>query len=293
MLAYLFIVNPVAGKNKGKKVIPIIEKIMKKEQLLYEIILTTKIGEAEEIAAEAVGKDFSTIVAVGGDGTIHEVLNGMAGSDKILGIIPAGTGNDLGRTLNLPKKTEAALEMILKGKTKEIDLGRMRDKYFINFASIGLDAVIASEANSIKKYFSGRFAYVVAALKGITTFKSNKLQFIIDDKKFYCDVLMITLCNGIYYGGGMKVAPKADLQDGYFDICVIKNINKLKLLLLFPTIFWGKHTGYKEVDFYKGKKVQIFAEKPLQINADGEITDVESLEFEVAKQKLKVIVNNP
>lgn len=290
-MSYLFIVNPVAGKNKGARVLPLIERVMKKKELPYEIIKTTKIGEAKEIVQEAMNKHYSTIVAVGGDGTIHEVLNGMVGSNKVLGIIPAGTGNDLSRTLNLSQNPDIALEFILKGKTKKIDLGKTKEKYFINFASVGLDAAIASEANYIKKYISSKIAYIIAALKEISTFKSRKLKFIIDDKNVSEKVMMITICNGIYYGGGMKVAPTADLEDGYFDVCVIKDMNRLKLLILFPTIYLGKHLNYKEVEFYRAKKVKIISDYQLQVNADGELVDDEVLEFEVLQQQLEVIVN--
>lgn len=290
-LSYLFIVNPVAGKNKGAKVLLLIERVMKRKKIPHKIIQTTEIGEAQRIAKEAVNKEFSTIVAVGGDGTIHEVLNGIVGSNKILGIIPAGTGNDLSRTLNLPHNPELALELILQGKTKAIDLGKANGKYFINFASIGLDAVIASEANYIKKYISGKIAYILAAIKGINLFKSREIKFIIDDKKISEKVMMITVCNGIYYGGGMMIAPKAMLEDGYFDVCVIKKMNKLKLLALFPTIYLGKHVNYKEVEFYRAKKVKIISEDHLQVNADGELIHDKALEFEVLQQRLEIIIN--
>ncbi|SET71951.1 lipid kinase, YegS/Rv2252/BmrU family [Natronincola peptidivorans] len=289
-MSYLFIINPIAGKNKGAKILPIIKEVLDKRKVAYELIETTKAGEAEKIAKEAVSKKHAVIVAVGGDGTIHEVLNGMIGSNKALGIIPAGTGNDLSRTLKLPENPESALELILEGKTKKIDLGKIGEKHFINFASVGLDAVIASEANNIKRWIAGKGAYILAALKGISTFKSRKVQFVIDDKIMLEEVMMITVCNGVFYGGGMKVAPEADLEDGLFDVYVIKAMNKLKLLLLFPTIYMGKHVKYQEVSFYRAKTVTIFSDKQIQINADGEIIENKPLVFEILHRSLEIII---
>lgn len=290
-MSYLFVVNPVAGKNKGAKVLPLIKSVMKEKSIPHEIIETTEIGEARRIAKEGITKDFSTIVAVGGDGTIHEVLNGMVGSNKILGIIPAGTGNDFSKSLKLPQNPHRALEVILYGKTKLVDLGKTNGIHFVNFASVGLDAAIASEANRIKKQIPGKLSYIIAAIKEITSFKSREMQFVIDGKNISEKIMMITMCNGIYYGGGMKVAPNALLEDGYFDVCVIKDMNKLKLLVLFPTIYLGKHLGYKEVSFYRAKKVEIISKHQLQVNADGELIYNKTLKFEISQQKLEVIVD--
>lgn len=291
-MSYLFIVNPVAGKNKGAKAVPFIHKIMEEKGVAYKIIQTTKKGDAKGIATEAVNQGYSTIVAVGGDGTVQEVLNGIVGSSATLGIIPSGTGNDFSRALHLPEDLHEALEIIFQGKTQKIDLGKTNGLYFMNFASVGLDAAIAFEANRIKEYVSSKLAYVMAAIKEIATFQSRKIEFLIDNQKMSADVMMITVCNGNYYGGGMKVAPKASLKDGFFDVYVIKKINKLKLLFLFPTIFSGKHVKYKEVSFYRAKKVKITSENQLKVNADGELINSNSLEFEILQQQLEVITNS-
>jgi len=141
VLSYLFIVNPVAGKANGNKIIPIIKEIMENYNCTYEIKTTEKIGDAKLFAEEAKIKNFSTIISVGGDGTLHEVVNGMVGGPQKLGIIPAGTGNDFARALNIPVNLREAIEILVKQKSILIDLGKLNEKYFINFFSIILKSL--------------------------------------------------------------------------------------------------------------------------------------------------------
>lgn len=256
----------------------------------YEIKVTEKVGDAKLFAKEAKNKGFSTIVSVGGDGTLHEVVNGMVGGNQKLGVIPSGTGNDLARSLNLPFDLRESIEILVKEKTTLIDLGHIKGEYFINFSSVGLDALIAQEANKIKKYFSSTYSYILGIVKGLTKFKSMDVDLIIDGKKYREKIMFITVCNGSYYGGGMKIAPQAKISDGEFDICVVRHIPKLKLLLLFPTIFKGNHIRYKEVKMYRGKEVEVFSKKDIAINADGEIVDNRPIKFEMLHNQLEVII---
>ncbi|MDI9475553.1 MAG: diacylglycerol kinase family lipid kinase [Bacillota bacterium] len=289
-MSYLFIVNPIAGKGKAKRTIPIIKEIMENSKHSYQIKITEKVGDGQLFAEEAKVKDFHTIVSVGGDGTLHEVVNGMAGGIQRLGIIPAGTGNDFARSLNIPSDAEDAMEVLIQGKAVSIDLGRLDDKYFINFCSVGLDALIAEEANKIKRYFSSTYSYVIGVIKALGKFKSLKVELMIDDKKYDEEVMLVAVCNGAYYGGGMKIAPQAEVSDGQFDICVVSKMPKLRLLLLFPTIFKGKHIKYDEVKIYRGKSVQVFSGENMHVNADGDIVDSRPVRFEILHNKMEVIV---
>lgn len=291
-MSYLFIVNPVAGKTKAKNTISIIKYIMDQNKKQYEILTTTKRGDAREFAQEAIQKDFSTIVAVGGDGTINEVLNGMAGSKKILGIIPAGTGNDFARSLDLPEDPKESLNIILQGNIKEVDFGKINGKHFINIASIGLDAHIADEANKIKNKVPSTYAYILALLKGIISFKSYSIDVIIEKEKLNLDVMLVAICNGNYYGGGMKIAPNAAYEDGYFDICIIERMSKLKVLFLFPTIFKGNHVKIKGVKILRAKEIEIQSKKTIKINTDGEIAVHKPLKFKIIEKGLKILTKN-
>lgn len=256
----------------------------------YEIKVTQKIGDAELIAKKAQTADFFTIVSVGGDGTLHEVVNGMIGGRQKLGIVPAGTGNDFARSLSIPFNIRGAIENLVHGKAAPIDLGSLNDRYFVNFCSVGLDALIAEEANKIKRYFSGNYSYIMGVVKALGKFKSLNVELIIDDIKYNEEIMLVAVCNGAYYGGGMNIAPQAKVSDGQFDICVVRKMSKLKLLCLFPTIFKGKHIKYDEVKIYRGKNIQIFSKEDMHVNADGDIVNSRPVKFEMVHNKMELIV---
>ncbi len=265
---------------------------MEKNNCSYQIKVTRKAGDGRLFAKEAItDNNFTTIVSVGGDGTLHEVVNGMIGGTQRLGIIPAGTGNDFSRSLNIPFDVEDAIKTLINGKVTSIDLGRLEDRHFVNFSSVGLDALIVEEANKIKKYFSSTYSYVIGVVKALGKFKSIKVELIIDNKKYNSEIMLVAVCNGAYYGGGMNIAPCAKVSDGQFDICVVKKMSKLKLLFLFPTIFKGKHIKYDEVELYRGKNVQIFSGEKIYMSADGETIDSRTIKFEMMHNKLEVITS--
>ena len=291
-MSYLFIVNPIAGKGRARKVIPIIKEVMEDNNCNYQIRVTEKAGDGQIFAEKAKSENtFTTIVSVGGDGTLHEIINGMIGGTQKLGIIPAGTGNDFSRSLDIPLNIKDAVETLVNGKIISIDLGKLSDRYFINFSSIGLDALIAEEANKIKRYFSSTYSYIIGVVKALGKFKSIKAELIIDNKKYSSEIMLVAVCNGAYYGGGMNIAPQAQVSDGQFDICVVKKMPKLKLLFLFPTIFKGKHIKYDEIELYRGKSVQIFSEGEIYMSADGEAIDNKIAKFEIMHNELKVITS--
>ncbi|KAB3531881.1 diacylglycerol kinase family lipid kinase [Alkaliphilus pronyensis] len=288
---YLFIVNPVSGNGKGRKMVDKIHKAMAKTKKVYRLELTKGKGYAKRLALAATE---DVVVAVGGDGTINEVVNGIIKSDKVLGVVPSGTGNDFIRNLDIPKEPEKALERILNGEEIAINVGKAFEHYFVNIASVGLDAEIANEANRLKKFFNGTTAYVVAFIKALLSFNSISISIKNGKGSFKQETTLMALCNGKSYGGGMKIAPLADMGDDLLDICIVKKINKLKLLLVFPTIFTGKHTKFKEVQIIKEPYISLRIEDPVIINLDGEIypitkEDFEVLEFKISKFKLKVL----
>lgn len=285
----VFIINPEAGKGKGKKLIPIIHEIIKEKNIDYQIKETSKKGDATVLAREAIKENAKKVIAVGGDGTINEVINGLITCNIDFGIIPAGSGNDVAKLLKLPKKTEDALELAIDGKSKMIDLGRVYNRYFINIASIGLDAEIAAWTKVSKKVFSGKWAYIASILRNICTYRSIPLEIIIDGKEIKKDILLSAVGNGKYYGGGLKILPKASMDDGYFDICIVSNIPKWKLFFVFPSLFKGNHGKYNFVEFTRAKKVEIKTKENVKINLDGEIEEGNNFEFEIVPKALNII----
>lgn len=287
----LFIINPVAGGGKAKGLISLIKAKMKKYKIEYSIKLTTKPKEAITIAEDSVD-DYNITVAVGGDGTINEVARGLVNKGKgVLGIIPGGTGNDMAKSLGISIDPVEALEHLCNGGKNSIDIGDVNNLTFFNIASIGFDGEVLRNTITIKKIIKSRFAYGISVIYSLFSFKKKKIQINIDGKIIDEDVILVAVGNGKYYGGGMKILPEAKVDDGYFDICVISKIGKIKLLFLFPSIFKGKHIKYtKYVKTYKGKNIKITARDGVYLNMDGEINPkVKDIEFKLKNEKLNVI----
>ena len=286
----LFIVNPVAGKGKSLEYAVYIEKVLKEKGIDYVLKFTSQKGEAERIAREAAYGGYKKIVAVGGDGTVYEVVNGLIGGNAVLGVIPSGTGNDFTKTMGISGRLEDALETVLQGEIVSIDCGKINNRYFVNVASVGLDAEIVKKTEEIKKYISGPTAYVAGVFRTLFEYKLQTVEVSIDDWTYNGKITLIAVGNGKYYGGGMKVVPSASVDDGYFTVCLIKPMSKLKMLRLFPTIFTGDHIKQPEVNILKGKRVKVSSQEPMMLNADGEIIGTTPVTFEIVENKIAVIV---
>lgn len=287
----LFIINPVAGGGKAKKLEPQINEYMKDIKLEYCIQMTRKPKDAIEMAKLGIKEGYNTIVAVGGDGTVNEVAIGiMELGHGTLGIIPSGTGNDLARTLEIPFDIKAALDVIIKGNRKKIDIGIVNNNLFLNIARIGLDSEVVKNTEKIKKRIRTRFAYLVGIINTLFSFKGKKVMLEIDDHLMDKDISLVAVGNGKYYGGGLKILPMAIAEDGYFHVIVVNKTPMLKLLFLFPSIFSGQHIRFKkDVEIFKAKKIRIITEDKTYLNVDGEIYDIEKETlFTINDEKLPV-----
>lgn len=290
MRKYLFIVNPIAGKGKSMELIPKIKESFDRDEIDYDIRITEDRGHGEAIAKEAVDKGYTHIISVGGDGTAYEIINGIGSGNAILGILPSGTGNDFARMVKTPKDYDEILKCFKVSKTKRIDVGKVNNRYFLNYSSAGIDAEIVKETEGIKKYISGPSAYILGVFKTLIKYKNKEVEILIDGKKIRRNIELIAVGNGKYYGGGMKINPTADFEDGLLDICIVSKMNKLKFALLFSTVFKGKHTKFKEVEILRGKEVKIYGDDSLLLNADGDMIGNIPAEIEVQKESVEVIV---
>ena len=289
----LFIVNPIAGGGKAKSLISLIEDQMKKNNINFKIVITERESQATEIAEENAD-NYKLIVAVGGDGTVNEVAKGIINKRQgILGIIPGGTGNDMARSLGIPLNPKEALKLILKGNKKEIDIGRVNSYDFLNISSAGFDAEVVINNEKIKKRFKSHISYAISVVYTLFTYKNKNVTIKINGKTFNEKILLLAVGNGKYYGGGMKILPMPQIDDGYLDICLISNISKLLSLYLFPTIFNGHHIKYKKyVKIYKAKSVTITSKEEFLLNIDGDVIETKEASFSLSDKKLNIIVKD-
>ena len=275
---YSFIVNKVSGNGRAFKIWRRVETLLQEKKLNYLVRFTKTAKHATLLAKELASRgDIKAIVAVGGDGTIHEVINGLAGSNIPLGVIPAGSGNDFCRNLEIPLRCERALERILKHERKKIDIGRINDRYFGTVAGIGFDGKVADMINrsSYKKLFNfvrlGGVSYIAGVMNVLWTYKPIDVQLTIDQMPYHLtNVWMIAVANSRFYAGGMNICPEADYHDGLFDICVVQHLTKMELIRMFPTVFSGRHIHHPSVNMFRGKEMEVLTESPLMIHGDGE-----------------------
>lgn len=294
---HVFIINPAAGKGRAVQMIRHIESRFKDFVQSFEISITEAPGHAAKIAKEAVsGRGLVRIYSVGGDGTFNEIVNAVADYPNVeLGIIPCGSGNDIARYL-YPVIDPLKLIRVLPASTSTaIDLGKINDKYFANIASIGFDAEVVINSQYIKKFplVSGSMSYFLSVFYTLLKLKKYPLRITLDDKpSVENDYLLSIFANGTYYGGGIKAAPFAKMEDGVFDFCLIKSISRIKILKFFHYFKSGKHNHSKieELNFYKGKKAVIESAIPFPVNYDGELRIEKHVTIEILPKHIKVVI---
>lgn len=277
-MRYLFIANPVAGKGKTKKLINDIKKFLDNRKIDYELIQTYGPNTIKEIFSN-IGNQFDRVIVIGGDGTIHELINSETVFNKTLGVLPTGSGNDFALTLGLRKNLYRNLEIILDEKTLDIDIGyaevtefsgKKFSFLFANSLGIGFDAEVAALAKEIK-FIRGLFLYLLSVF--IVLFKYKFRTIKIEAQSFTTTepLFMISIGNGKTAGGGFKLTPLASPVDGQLDICIVKKITKLKVLQILPLAIIGKHITNPAVEYIKTREIFISSDSPIFLHADGEI----------------------
>lgn len=293
-MEHLFIVNPVAGKGKTLKIIPDIRGILENNSIPYRMEITRAPKHATEIAREYVMKHRNLrVYAVGGDGTLNEVLQGVAGSDASLGNVPSGTGNDFLKTFCSETDPLKILSGIIKAKPVPVDLCKMNDMYFLNIASAGFDADVVANAQHLKRFplIRGKIAYIGGILLSLIKMKNYEATFYLDGEKIHMpSILLSAFANGRYYGGGMKAVPSAVPDDGLLDICMIEGMGRLKIFLFFPRFIKGNHTNMKEVTVKRCRSFRMVCPSPVHVNADGELFMLKELNIDVIEKGINFLI---
>ncbi len=283
----LIILNPAANRGHVEHLRALIRSRLASQSAGY--VETTTSGEARERARQAAQEGREVIIA-GGDGSVHEVVNGILSSGQRvpLGIIPAGSGNDYAwNTLKLPHDPTEALERALHGQLVESDAGKVNDTFFANSCSLGLDADVAVAATRMKKIplMSGSRLYYSATLKQLLFGygRCPHFSFSVNDGTQTIDValnryVLLAVTNGPTYGAGFRINPTADYRDGLLDVCAIHYTPLLRALQVLPIVRKGEHAGYPEVTFYRVTKLHIESPQPVNMQIDGETSSVTACE---------------
>lgn len=266
---------------------PDVEEFLSARNIAYKLHLTTHNAMAPELIREHLDESYTDILVVGGDGTFHEVINGMPHFDINVGVIQSGTGNDFSKALGKSLTMSQQIERAVMAEPKPIDLGLCNEMLFHNGVGIGFDGKVAHRANELKAEQKGSvLSYYQAIAEAIATYKPVPLT--IKGVKETTDIktFMITVANGVAFGGGLRVTPKASVIDGELDVCCIDEVSVLGRLWRLPILLAGKHTQLNKVSYFKTKNIEIEASHEVPAHIDGEIFTGKQFKIGLAPQKL-------
>lgn len=285
-----FIINPIAGGKQGKKMkknISLLEAHLAKRKVKYRFHYTQKKGDAIDLTDSLIKSGVEDIVAVGGDGTLHEVINGFSSFDKVaLGIIPCGTGNDFVSALNIPLDPADALDLILDGKPKYTDFMQMPTVRGINVIGTGIDVDVLKRYENLKR--KNKFGYTSCLIKTLFDFEYSDFAAELDGKKEnYCS-FVACIANGKCYGGGIPICPVSDPSDGKLDFVAVGKMNKIKIIDAFLKLKAGKVLTLKQASHKTAEHIKISIDKPYTVNVDGELYENIPFEVKVVSNTLRI-----
>jgi diacylglycerol kinase (ATP) len=287
------IYNPTSGREILKRNLPeILEKL---EIAGYEtsVHATTGAGDATKAAKIAVERQYDIVIAAGGDGTIHEVVNGLAEQEyrPRLGIIPAGTTNDFARALHIPRDIGAAVDIITKGSLIPVDIGKINEKYFINIAGGGRITELTYEVPSKLKTMLGQLAYYLKGMEMLPSIKASDLKIEYDGKLFEGEAMLflVGLTNSI--GGFEKLAPDSSINDGLFSLLILKKINLADFVRISTLALRGEHVNDPNVIYTQANHIKVRSNEKVQLNLDGEFGGLLPAEFSNLYRHLEVFVS--
>jgi diacylglycerol kinase (ATP) len=297
--APVIIVNPTAGSGRAAKLLPWIrERLALRPDA--ELHVTGRGGEAEKLASHAAAEGRDRIVAVGGDGTIQEVVNGVLEADAraAIGIVPVGSGNDLARGLGLPTDPAEAWTVAIGRVTRAIDVahatnGEGRRRWFASAGGIGFDAQVATAMASRRGWQSGRAGYLLTTLSELRRFDNCALRIVLDGEVLERRALLVAIANGPYYGGGMRIAPDASPDDGWLDLCVVGDVSRLTAIRQLPNLYRGTHVNHPAVSVHRARSVEITCDGTTRAHLDGEPFGTLPLSVEVRAGVLEVAAPSP
>lgn len=284
------VVNPKAGHGRFSRHRKRLQRALDEKGIAAEFVETLRPGHATDIAREAMAEGLSRLVVMGGDGTISEVANGLAKSDVALGIVPSGTGNDVARTFGLPIGDPVqALERILSGSPRQIDLGYDGKRYFLSVLGVGFPTKVAMTANSFT-HLRGPLAFFFATYRELLRMRAVPMSFKLDDRLVEMNCTSVMVQNTRFTGGGLMIAPHASTDDGFLDVVLVDDIGRLSLMVNFPKVYLGRHLAHPSFYSYRVKTIEIMAPGNLEMITDGDFSGLTPARVEVVEKALTLIV---
>lgn len=287
---WTIIANPVSGRGLARRVGEQVVDLLHARGVNADLMLSEAPGDCERIAREVLAQGVRQVAACGGDGTVHEVINGLANSDAVFGVVPCGRGNDLARALGLSRDVKDVVNTLVHGVDRAIDLGKVGDRFFATVASLGFDTAVAQRARSRPSILGGTASYYLAVLQTLSGYRSPLVRLRGDFGVFEGRVLLAATANAPFYGSGVKIAPDAIVDDGMLDVCIVADVSRWMVLRMFLSAYSGAHVGHSAVRVVQTRTLQIESDDSLWIFADGEPMCEVPAVIEVVPGALKVRV---
>lgn len=296
----MFLVNPASANGSTRRRWPELAHAAAREGLRGDAYFSERPGDLTRLAREAADGGAELLVVVGGDGSVNEVVNGIAGREGVeIAVLARGTGWDFVRTYGIPHKALPAIRVALDGRTQQIDLGRVtyrswsgedETSWFANIASAGMSGAIAQRANETTKALGGKASYAWAVFAVFSGWENDVIEVTVDGERRSERMHDVIVANGRYFGGGMMMLPDARPDDGMFDVLLIGDLTKRDLMVTLPKTYRGKHLPHPKAEVLRGRVVTVNAADPLPVELDGEQPGSTPARFEVVPRALRVRV---
>jgi diacylglycerol kinase (ATP) len=286
----IILLNPAAGRGKAGRRLAQALEVLRGFGLTPEIRASSSSAHLVELAARARDERPDIVVSAGGDGTHHYVLNGLWGSDVPLGVLSLGSGNDFANGLGIPLDARAAVSALLGGRSAWIDLARVGEVVYGCIAGVGFDSVVNRFANDRVRLVRGSLAYAWAILRCIGPFRPQPLELRSDGESFSGEVMFAVVGNNISYGGGLKMTPRARVDDGLLDVCIVPSMGKIELLRWVPRAYQGRHLAHPRIRYFQARTITLSSSSRLELFGDGEFIQELPATIEVVPRAVRVIM---
>ena len=288
---FRFLVNPAAGGGRARRYLSRIRA--RAAALGAELHVSCSGPDLADQASRAAAAGAERLIIAGGDGSMHLAVQGLAGSDCALAVLPCGRGDDLARSIGVPARFEDALELATAGVPRPIDLGRSGDRWFVLYCGAGFDSACSVTADRQPRWWPDKLTYIAAVFRTVVGFEPPRARVEWQGGSYDGDVMFVTACNAPRFGGGMYIAPAAEMDDGQLDLVVIRSMSKLHLLLrVFPKVFKGRHVGHPAVAIHRTPWARVSFDSEQVVGCDGELigrVQREPLELSIVPGALRVV----
>ncbi len=284
------IINPVSGSDSGPEYLKTINERIREKFDDLDIVMTTGAGDARQSGERSVREGYAQIFVAGGDGTLNEVLNGVASTAGGLerttfGLIPLGTGNDFADALGLPEDVEAALDILLNGRVISVDVGKLNDYFFVNVSAGGFIAEVSDAVNPELKSIAGKLAYLVGGAQVLFDYEPVETHVRVKGEQGMTEqnvsMQMFAVCNSRMVGGGRMIAPHAVIDDEMLDVCFVEAMPTLEFLNLLRLISTGDHVDDERVQYFRTQELELRFEREIKVNTDGEVLTTNICRYKV------------